>query len=84
MTASGRCRDCTHWERSLDEEKSYGGNKGNCACQKFLYVVDISRNEEGVRSAPNDALIYWDHEGYSAGFITGADFGCIHFIERSP
>jgi hypothetical protein len=30
-------------------------------------------------SNAGDMLIYWDDEGYEAEFMTGRDFGCVHW-----
>jgi hypothetical protein len=36
----------------------------------------------GFRTIPqgNDLLVYKDYEGWEASFITGEDFGCVHFM----
>jgi hypothetical protein len=42
---------------------------GKCSCPKLIYQC--------IPLAP-DELSYMDSEGYSAEFLTGQDFGCIH------
>ncbi len=66
----GRCRTCKFWKRvASDFDKSYHGeHAGECGNEKFVYEDKVS----------TDGLRYWDYEGYSAGFETGEDFGCIH------
>jgi len=63
-----RCITCRHWTRNGESETS-----GKCGSSKFVY---------GFSGFPKDSLCYWDHEGYSAGFDTGEDFGCVHWAER--
>ena len=51
---------------------------------KPLISVDLVKNYfvyTGKFDPPvkNDLLTYWDYEGYSAGFETGENFGCVHF-----
>jgi hypothetical protein len=60
------CKDCKHWERNKDEKYA-----GRCDSEKFVY-------SDG-NDCQKDGLQYWDYEGYSAGFETGEDFGCIHW-----
>lgn len=64
----GRCKDCGNW---CGDEKS---DAAECASEKFVYSVDAR--------TPIDGLGYSDSEGWSAGFDTGPEFGCIHFKER--
>ena len=66
----GRCKTCTHWKRLSDSDAQYfGPHAGKCASDSFVYDDDM----------PADGLEYWDHEGYSADFNTGEDFGCVHW-----
>lgn len=58
------CKECKHWQRN-DETPM-----GECLSDKFEYG--------GTSDIEKDGLIYWDYEGYHAGFHTGEDFGCIH------
>jgi len=61
------CKTCKYWRR-----KAY---RGTCKCPKFVeYTAGMLEQ--------NDTLIYWDYEGYSAGFDVGKDFGCIHHEEQ--
>lgn len=66
------CINCKYWVRNDDNYS----NKffGMCSSDKFIYE-DSDKN-------PKDALVYWDYEGYSAGFETGENFGCIHFTNK--
>lgn len=52
----------------------HGGINGGCDSDKFIY--------DDMGEAPEDGLVYWDHEGYNAGFSTGPLFGCIHFEDE--
>jgi hypothetical protein len=94
MKEIGTCSACKWWERrkdlggydqftelcNLHIEQWEGARKflkehgfpfyGNCKCSKFNYD-DIPNTSDG--------LSYMDCEGYAAGFVTGQDFGCIHF-----
>ncbi len=70
----GRCGKCKHWRRySMEFDVNYHGkHAGTCNSDKFVY-------DEGPQP-PQDGLRYWDYEGYSAGFDTGEDFGCVHWV----
>lgn len=59
------CKSCRFWKRDKDERRAHAGT---CSNDKFVYDEPL----------PKDGLLYWDFEGYSAGFSTGEDFGCIH------
>jgi hypothetical protein len=72
------CSKCKYWRRE------YGSTPtgipvtslfGDCDCTKFVYsgTSDLEAT---------DSLIYWDYESYKAGFVTGKDFGCIHFSKE--
>jgi len=72
------CDQCTHWTRranKFDLERDGGAHRGECANTNFVDAND----EHSIK--PNQ-LIYWDYEGYSCGFATGAKFGCIHFEKK--
>lgn len=75
------CKTCKHWKRHESAigdpfPKSY--LFGECLNSHFVYD-DQSFNSNPVGQLPNaDGLIYSDGEGYSAGFETGENFGCIH------
>ena len=66
-----RCKDCRFWEVGGAMVDAFG----HCSCEKFIEY-------DGSDAFPRDALIYWDSEGYSAGFETGPDFGCVHARAR--
>ncbi len=72
-TQTGRCKTCKHWERYTNafEMKYYGTHAGKCGSKKFLYDGQVTLQ---------DGLSYWDHEDYGAGFNTGEDFGCVHWV----
>lgn len=69
------CKSCTFWERYGDagDIEYHGAHAGMCKCDRFVDANDTSEK------VPKDGLRYWDYEGYSAGFETGEDFGCIHW-----
>lgn len=68
----GRCATCKFWERytKTADVDCYGAHNGGCRSEKFIEQEDKDHD---------DALYYWDFEGYSAGFQTGQNFGCIHW-----
>lgn len=63
------CKHCLHWQ------KDEAGFMGTCSCEKFV--------EQGTGRVERDGMEYWDYEGYSAGFNTGKDFGCIHWKQKT-
>jgi hypothetical protein len=71
-----RCGSCKHWERYADkfDVEYHGSHAGRCTSDKFVYSDDPKPLKDGLR--------YWDYEDYSAGFDTGDEFGCIHWIKR--
>ena len=73
---AGRCGTCKHWWRYTDgfDVKYHGDRTGVCISDKFRYCA--------APPTPRDGLRYWDHEGFSAGFDTGEDFGCVHWSRR--
>lgn len=64
------CVNCKYWTRFDDD--FYNKSFGICSSDKFIEKIS-SKN-------PKDTLVYWDGEGYLAGFETGESFGCIHFM----
>lgn len=67
------CDCCKYWDDCKDPEWiKYKGNHGICSCEKFVESVEV----------PKDGLAYCDYEGWSASFLTGPKFGCIHWTER--
>jgi len=60
------CKNCKYWKREGDYPV------GRCKNKKFIY-------DSWDKLCPIDGLIYWDYEGYQAGFAVGERFGCIHF-----
>lgn len=72
------CKDCEYWDNDNDYNvipDELKGKYGNCKNDAFAY--------EDVTNGRTDMLIYSDYEGYSAGFDTGADFGCVHGVKRT-
>jgi hypothetical protein len=69
-----RCKNCKYWTRTEKEEHN-SGLYGDCNSSKFEYEIDRESLVDG------DKLLYQDYEGFSAGFVTGEEFGCIHFKE---
>lgn len=63
------CKNCSEWNR--EDATSYG----SCESPKIVY-------QEAEENSKKDELIYWDHESYSAGFKTGENFGCVHFVKK--
>ena len=71
------CEDCKYWTKKQDPFKDRPNGE-------IIYTDGFCDNEKFVESedTPIDGLQYWDYESYSAGFATGARFGCIHFARR--
>ena len=75
---AGRCGTCKHWTRfSPDDFDSeyYGPYAGLCKSDKFVYAGETT-------ITLHDGLLYWDGEDYSAGFNTGENFGCVHWVAK--
>lgn len=74
------CRNCVFWSRNTPTEliPTIDERYGKCACPKLMY----DPKNFGFRTIPqgNDLLVYKDYEGWEASFITGEDFGCVHFM----
>jgi hypothetical protein len=73
------CKNCKYWERNKEKNLNYGG----CNSNKFEYD-EGGYSSNSVSATPdnkNDELFYWDFEGYRAGFSTGENFGCVHFLD---
>lgn len=80
------CKNCKFWKRKSDivgPKKIIVFRKppaGDCKSQKF-----VDANDKPNDSCPKAGLRYWDYDGYSCGFETGPNFGCIHFkFNRKP
>jgi hypothetical protein len=74
-TQTGRCKTCKHWTRCTRdiEIRRFGGQHvGKCESPKFVHEVDAGPAQDG--------LSYWDYEECGAGFETGEDFGCVHWV----
>lgn len=61
--------------------RTEGANYGNCTCPKFKYDLpkDVDPKTGEVLFIEADSLLYWDEEIYAAHFVTGENFGCIHW-----
>ena len=72
-TKVNTCDTCRHWNPYTEEfDISYHGpGRGVCKSEQFVYGSD-------AKGTPTQ-LVYWDYEGYSAGFDTGAKFGCVNW-----
>lgn len=78
----GRCKDCANWIRIVDDrflfDEQYRQYRaeymGKCSCPKFVYAYKEQPDTDGLE--------YWDTDGWRARFLTGEDFGCVHFKER--
>jgi hypothetical protein len=80
------CKNCIFWKqikkaRNFDDimNDTYSNinakpAKGECSSDKF-----IDTSESGDSCLDIDGLAYSDQEACGASFITGPDFGCIHF-----
>lgn len=87
----GTCKDCAFWMRSERVRGEWQGlelishsspaNYGKCECPQFVYTRE-SHGDDLPNVCPGDGLAYGDHDGYSADFRTGEDFGCIHFTAK--
>ena len=71
MNTKNVCKNCRFWERQETKPQ------GRCTNEHFIYNR-CNLSDERIR----DALVYWDYEEYSAGFLTGENFGCIHFVAK--
>ncbi len=73
----GRCFTCKHWGKN----RSYGEDEyrrlKTCDCPKFEYGYHSDHDD-----IPNDGAAIEDDEGW--GMVTGPDFGCIHWLSKSP
>lgn len=78
MNANNRCGNCVFWTQKKPDSvmsDSIENSYGTCKSDGFSY--------EEIPDNRTDMLIYGDYEGYSAGFDTGKDFGCVHWSALS-
>lgn len=71
------------------ETKLFESGFGNCLCSKYIQQDEISdsndtkNNGDVLLTKDNDEILlsasYSDSQGY---FLTGKNFGCIHFKQR--
>lgn len=56
---------------------------GECNCKKFIYTQagGCVEDDDIANEDQPDALLYTDGEAYGAYFLTGENFGCVHFKE---
>jgi len=75
------CGNCSYWVRTEGNRNIKSlPISGKCNnTEKFVYEGAIKDD----RPFPDDILLYWDYEQYSAGFLTGENFGCIHWEEKN-
>lgn len=70
---TGRCATCAAWAPyPIGDREFYGPDAGKCKSKAFAYDD----------TPPSGGLAYWDSEGYSAGFSTDKDFGCVNWVKR--
>ena len=67
------CKSCRHWELIT---KGAQEGFGECKSEKFIYGYPGKSEKRG------DTLYYEDCETFGAEFVTGPDFGCIHYKKR--
>ena len=74
-----KCKNCKFWKLDIIKirGKEHQNIYGTCIHRKFVY------DEDGIfylikKNIPLDCLMYYDSEGFSAGFLVGRNFGCIH------
>ena len=76
-----KCKNCIHWKKHEPEGKNnYLIFGGDCDSEKFVYD---GMDTHFDKDPDDDMMQYFDYEGYSAGFYTGPEFGCIHFKEKN-
>jgi hypothetical protein len=70
----GKCKDCTHWEPRGNDIM------GDCLSKKVLDCTKQFEYEDAL-----DGVSFWSLgcKPVRAYFVTGRDFGCVHF-EPSP
>ena len=70
----GKCKDCREWEARGN------GIMGDCLCKKVLDCTKQFDYEDAL-----DGISFWSNECQPVRvcFVTGRDFGCVHF-ELSP
>lgn len=76
-----RCYECKYFKKLDDDswnKKKYQNTYGECDNKKFEYKDDFDYNKR----KETDKLLYQDYEGYSAYFLVGCNFGCIHWEEK--
>ena len=74
------CSACRFWTERKDPDPPFG----SCLNEKFVDICKRSGRDEiedGLAdgSITDDSLCYADRDAYGAWFITGKNFGCIHF-----
>lgn len=71
------CKTCKYWEKKKKNEffPEMDERFGECKCSSFMY------NDEHYKlnSLPANSFLYMDYEGWEASFVTGEEFGCIHY-----
>ncbi len=68
----GHCKDCKHW-RCFCYQRDPNEPSGRCISEKFTQDDKAPSHFDGIRT----------DKPYMTGFETGAEFGCIHFVEKA-
>lgn len=75
----GRCKDCKHWLLEglnlLPHEYHSYRRQWKCSNENFIYSWT-------PKDAPSNGLLYGEGGDGSAFFMTGPQFGCIHWEAR--
>jgi hypothetical protein len=68
------CAECRHWTRGVDSFGNHFPSHGECDNDKFV------RGYARFGPLAHDAVLVENDEGWA--FITGPDFGCVHFAPK--
>jgi len=70
----------------LSKKESFMIEYGLCERNKIKYRRPsdyfLEQVENGEKPSLGDEMIYWDYEGYSANYLVGPEFGCVHFEKK--
>ena len=71
------CQHCRYWKQLPPYHRSSVFQRfGLC---KSVMFVDENREGDPPDNYTNNMLVYSSDYGYSGSFMTGPDFGCIHW-----
>jgi hypothetical protein len=73
------CLNCKCWDEEWTKNYYEFGNKGFGKCDSKYFYLGYCR-EPYEREITTSHVVVEDDEGW--GFMTGKDFGCIHFEEK--